>query len=69
MYLDDGVSRGSAPDNVYLSALTDDAESDDKKMLTDAYGDKEAASQFRHVRIEQVQSSMRLSISSCSLRL
>ena len=54
MYLDDGVSRESAPDNVYLSALTDDAESSDKKLLTDYYGDRQAASKFRHVRVEQV---------------
>ncbi|PQE26436.1 Alpha-14-glucan lyase protein [Rutstroemia sp. NJR-2017a BBW] len=49
MYLDDGVSRESAPGSAYLSSL-----SAGPQGLVDAYsGDTEANSIFRHVKFEQ----------------
>jgi len=53
MYLDDGVSRESAPDNVYLSALPNDTKGEVVTKLVNAFGDPEAKSIFRHVKFEQ----------------
>ena len=55
MYLDDGVSRDSAPNNAYLSALSvNDANHPDRVRLNQAFGDQEAKGRFRHVRVSQV---------------
>lgn len=53
MYLDDGVSRESAPDNTYLCALSNNVKGQVVTKLANAYGDCEAKSMFRNVRIEQ----------------
>ncbi|KAH8648034.1 glycosyl hydrolases family 31-domain-containing protein [Tricladium varicosporioides] len=54
MYLDDGVSRNSAPTSVYLSALPNsEADTPDGKYLSTRFGDPEAQSQFCNVVIKQ----------------
>lgn len=53
MYLDDGVSRDSAPDNTYLSALPNESTGEVVTKLANAYGDPDAKSIFRHVKFEQ----------------
>ncbi|KAI1098294.1 glycosyl hydrolases family 31-domain-containing protein [Jackrogersella minutella] len=53
MYLDDGVSRQSAPSNDWLATQEVTISSDDSRMLRDAYGDPKAASAFREVVIKQ----------------
>lgn len=55
MYLDDGVSRSSAPENTYLGS--DDhglLNSKLKDKMRDAFGDENAKSQFTHFKIEQI---------------
>lgn len=53
MYLDDGVSRGSAPNSAWLATSEADPDTDMGKTLIDAYGDKQAASAFRQVVVTQ----------------
>lgn len=54
MYLDDGVSRNSAPTSVYLSALPNsEADTPDGKFLSHTFGDPEAESKFCNVVIKQ----------------
>jgi alpha-glucosidase (family GH31 glycosyl hydrolase) len=53
MYLDDGVSRESAPCNIYLSALPNNTEGQVVTKLANAHGDREANSIFRNVRFQQ----------------
>ena len=58
MFLDDGVSRNSAPDNAYLSSIPDPDRNDSLiRKLNHAFGDQEAAGRFRQVRVEQVTSN------------
>lgn len=54
MYIDDGVSRESGPNSVYLSTLTD-KDGDEAKLLNDAFGDPEAKNIFRQVHIKHVR--------------
>lgn len=55
MFLDDGVSRESAPSSVFLAernhkALDDNA----KQFITKSFGDDQAKNAFTQYRIEQV---------------
>ncbi|EKG12891.1 Glycoside hydrolase family 31 [Macrophomina phaseolina MS6] len=54
MYLDDGVSRSSAPDDAYLFLQPTDAVDEAQARPNNEYGDKAARSNFRRVDIEQV---------------
>ncbi|KAF7879540.1 hypothetical protein EAF04_000735 [Stromatinia cepivora] len=54
MYLDDGVSRESAPDNIYLSSLRTMPQEKEEIQSFNAYGDRKAKSVFRHVKFEQI---------------
>jgi hypothetical protein len=51
MYLDDGVSRESAPTNNWLAVS--EVSNANGQMLQDAYGDPKAANKFREVVIAQ----------------
>ncbi|GME64457.1 Glycoside hydrolase family 31 [Neofusicoccum parvum] len=53
MYLDDGVSRSSAPDGLYLSSQPLDTVGEVQTTLNNEYGDKKAKSNFRRVDITQ----------------
>ncbi|OCK81473.1 glycoside hydrolase family 31 protein [Lepidopterella palustris CBS 459.81] len=54
MYLDDGISRESAPTPLYLSEIPNNqGDSSDAKFLRDALGDEMARSEFCHVEIKQ----------------
>ena len=53
MYLDDGVSRHSAPTNAWLCHQEIHADDETGHILQNAYGDKKAADMFREVIITQ----------------
>ncbi|KAH9904314.1 glycosyl hydrolases family 31-domain-containing protein [Xylariomycetidae sp. FL2044] len=53
MYVDDGVSRSSAPTNDWLATQEAFVTESAGKMLQNAYGDTEAANAFREVVIKQ----------------
>ncbi|KAF2220735.1 glycosyl hydrolases family 31-domain-containing protein [Elsinoe ampelina] len=55
MYLDDGVSRDSAPEDAYLAGSDEigHTSAHRRERLRGAFGDQEAGSKFTHVRISQ----------------
>ncbi|KAI0485577.1 glycosyl hydrolases family 31-domain-containing protein [Xylaria cf. heliscus] len=53
MYLDDGVSRKSAPTNHWLASQVTSISTETGQMLQDAFGDPKAADAFREVVIKQ----------------
>ncbi|MCJ1312453.1 hypothetical protein MMC25_006127 [Agyrium rufum] len=54
MYIDDGVSRNSAPTNLFIAAAKElDGTRENVRAFQDAFGDKEAESCFHRVFIEQ----------------
>ncbi len=57
MYLDDGVSRNSAPETTFIgrdeATLGNDARKH-RLQYEDAFGDEDAKSMFNHVKISHV---------------
>ncbi|PNS21179.1 hypothetical protein CAC42_3517 [Sphaceloma murrayae] len=55
MYLDDGVSRESAPEDAYLAGSDEIGHTNPARRdrLRGAFGDREAGSKFTHIRIVQ----------------
>lgn len=53
MYIDDGVSRAAAPGNDWLAMQQAEISEQASRKLVNAYGDKQARSQFREVKVQQ----------------
>jgi hypothetical protein len=57
MYLDDGVSRDSAPEDAYLAGSDEIGHTNParRNRLRNNFGDADARSMFTHVKIVQVR--------------